>query len=405
MKKTLIAVAALVATGAFAQSVTIRGSFDTGLVQFNMKGAQVTGIGSNLSSTSALFFEGNSDLGGGLKTAFRFETDLNTASTAGNTGSTGNLAGATTAAPSGLLGTGTGFFNGSASVLGNGEVFVSLGGASTGTLILGTMNNLGLQAHGTANPLGTAIGSGFRSTSTSAANAGSTALVRNDNTFAYTTPSFGGLTGTWLARKAQNSSAVSGNTNYSSSLGAQQQSAISELGLAYSAGPLNAVLSRSTEDATVTNVMAIAATSTGAITGTNGNKGTLTALGANYNRGATTYYAGYQGQKSVNGAGVAQRDTTAFNIAAKYIMGVNTFMVNMGRLSGATAAANIGTSTSASLLGLGYEYALAKNAALVARYERIADTTALGVAATTGYNVVAGNTDRTRMGVGLRYNF
>jgi len=403
MKKTLIAVAALVATGAFAQSVTIRGSFDTGLVQLNMKGAQVTGIGSNLSSTSALFFEGNSDLGGGLKTSFRYETDLNTASTLGNTGSTGNLAGATTANPTGVPGTGAGFFNGSASVLGNGEVFLAVGGAATGTLTLGTMNNVGLRAHGTANPLGTAIGSGFRATSTSAANAGSTAAVRNDNTFAYDTPNFGGFTGTWLARKAQNSSAASGNTNYSSSLGAQQQSAVSELALAYNAGPLNAILARSTEDATVVNTVAIAASGVAATS--LGNKGTLTSLAANYNMGATTYYAGYQGQKSVNGAGVAQRDTTAFNIAAKYVMGVNTFMVNLGRLTGATSAANIGTSSTASLVGLGYEYALAKNAALVARYERIADTAALGVAATTGYNVVAGNTDRTRAGVGLRYNF
>jgi len=397
MKKTLIAVAALVATGAFAQSVTIRGSFDTGLVQYNMKGAQVTGIGSNLSSTSALFFEGNSDLGGGLKTSFRFETDLNTASTLGNTGAASNLASAT---GTNTTASTTGLYNGAASVLGNGEVFVSLGGAATGTLTLGTMNNVGLRAHGTANPLGTAIGSGFRATSTSAANAGSTAAVRNDNTFAYDTPNFGGFTGTWLARKAQTTSSLLGNTNYSSSLGVQQQSAVSELALAYSAGPLNAILGRSTEDATVVTAIT-AGTGAAAL----GNKGTLTSLAANYNMGATTYYAGYQGQKSVSAAGVAQRDTTAFNIAAKYIMGVNTFMVNMGRLSGATTAATIGTSTSASLLGLGYEYALAKNAALVARYERIADTTALGVAATTGYNVVAGNTDRTRMGVGLRYNF
>jgi predicted porin len=396
MKKTLIAVAALVATGAFAQSVTIRGSFDTGLVQYNMKGAQVTGIGSNLSSTSALFFEGNSDLGGGLKTSFRFETDLNTASTAGNTGAASNVASAAGANAA----AGSGIFNGAASVLGNGEVFLAVGGAAKGTLTLGTMNNVGLRAHLAANPFGTAIGSGFRATSTSAANAGSTAAVRNDNTFAYDTPNFGGFTGTWLARKAQTTASLLGNTNYSSSLGAQQQSAVSELALAYNAGPLNAILGRSTEDATVVNAIT-AGTGVAAL----GNKGTLTSLAANYNMGATTFYAGYQGQKSVSAAGVAQRDTTAFNIAAKYVMGVNTFMVNMGRLSGATNKDTIGTSTSASLVGLGYEYALAKNAALVARYERIADTAALGVAATTGYNVVAGNTDRTRMGVGLRYNF
>lgn len=396
MKKTLIAVAALVATGAFAQSsVTIRGSFDTGLVSYDMKGAKVTGVGSNLSSTSAFFFEGTGDLGGGLKANFRLESDFNTASVGGNTGTTANVA-----SSAGAAGGSSGITNGTASTFGNGEVFVALDGGF-GNLKLGAMNNLGLEQHLTAQPFGTAIGSGFRATSTSAANAGSTALVRNDNTFAYTTPSFSGITGTWIARKQQTNSSALLNTNYSASLGVQQQSAVSEVGLRYNAGPLNVIASRSGEDAT--NVQA---TTAGTGAPKFGNKGTLTVLGANYNLGALTLYAGYQNQKSDNGA-VAQSATTGVNVGAKYVMGVNTFMANAGRLSGANTAANVAASNnnSASLIGLGYEYALAKNAAVVARYERIGDNAALGVAATTGYAAVAGNNDRTRMGVGIRYNF
>ena len=381
MKKTLIAVAALVATGAFAQSsVTISGSFEAGFVSLDMKGQKVLGVAHNMSSTSGLNFGGTSDLGGGLKANFKLGTDINPVSGSGNSGTTGNTSTVTS----------TGITNGTVGRFGNAESFVNLEGVF-GKASFGLPNGLSLGAHGASQPMGTAIGSGFRSTST-----GYTALVRYDNSMRYDSPVIaGGLTVSYLGRKQQ-PDAVS--ANYSESLGAQNQAGISELGASYSAGPLNVVFARTTEDAL--NVKTASTT-----TFTNGNKVTGNALSANYTFGAATVYAGWQGAKSQNNLNAGQRDTTGMNIAAKYAMGTNTFMANIGRVGGYIGAANLGTSNSASLVGLGYEYALSKTAAITARYERVGDNATLGAAAVTGYTQVPGNNDRTRMGVGLRVGF
>ncbi len=77
MKKTLVAIAALAATGAFAQSsVTIDGVVDAGYQSVNYKGNTVNGIAGNGSSTSQLNFRGTQDLGGGAKASFLYENEL-----------------------------------------------------------------------------------------------------------------------------------------------------------------------------------------------------------------------------------------------------------------------------------------------------------------------------------------
>jgi predicted porin len=73
MKKTLIAVAALVATGAFAQStMTISGMIDAGYQTVTQASGTVV---NNIASTTAsrLRFVGANDLGGGMKGNFWFE--------------------------------------------------------------------------------------------------------------------------------------------------------------------------------------------------------------------------------------------------------------------------------------------------------------------------------------------
>jgi predicted porin len=389
MKKTLIAIAALAATSAFAQSsVTISGSVEAGLVSFDMKGQKVMGVGFNMSSTSGLNFAGTTDLGGGLKANWKLGTDINPTSSSGNAGTTANTVGAAGTAGA----TATGLTNGTAGRFGGAESFLNLQGGF-GKIALGVPIGLALAGHGTSQPFGTAIGSGFRSTS----GMNSTVAVRYDNSLRYDSPTMSGVTVSYLGRAQQ---AGAPTANYNESLGAQDQARVSELGVAYNAGPLNLHMSTTTEDAlNVGN----AAAGTGVVT--NGNKATATFLTGNYNLGAATVYAGYQNSKSNNGLGVGQRDTKGMNLAVKYVMGTNTFLANVGRVSGYIGAANVGTSNTASLLGLGYEYALSKTTAVTARYERVGDNAALGVAATTGYTVVAGNNDRTRMGVGLRVAF
>ena len=80
MKKTLIALAAVAATGAaMAQSsVTIYGVVDVGFTSVNNNGTGTdnTGLTSSNMTTNRLGFRGTEDLGGGLKANFQVETSL-----------------------------------------------------------------------------------------------------------------------------------------------------------------------------------------------------------------------------------------------------------------------------------------------------------------------------------------
>jgi len=71
MKKSLIALAALAATGVVSaqSSVTISGQVDVGLI--NPIGAQKTRIDQSANGMNQIVFSGNEDLGGGLRATFR----------------------------------------------------------------------------------------------------------------------------------------------------------------------------------------------------------------------------------------------------------------------------------------------------------------------------------------------
>lgn len=392
MKKSLIAIAALAATGAFAQStVTIDGVVDAGYVNYDIKGAKVSGIDRNLTATSQFNFRVNSDLGGGMNASWRSETDFVVTSNGANQGTVGNVGGATVAGNANLT-------NGTASTFMNGEQELALS-TSYGRVGFGAINNTALFTHLYSQPFGTAIGSGFNAVSGSL----TTANVRDDNSFQYTTPTFlGGLKFNALVRKAQGQSASSGNANFNASLGAQQQAGSTSFAAQYNAGPLNALLTRNVKDATVVaSPSAASATAAAGATLTYGTRGTYTALAANYKLGGATVYAGYQASAATDGVGATASDRKYMNVAVKYEMGANMFLANAGRLSKAGTATT--SSSSSSLFALGYEYALSKTAALTARYERISDSA--GAVSTTGYATTTGNNDRTRMGVGLRLSF
>jgi len=77
MKKSLIALAALAATSAFAQSsVTIWGIADAGVQNVSQGGVSKTQLSSSGLSSSQLGFKGTEDLGGGLSASFHFEAGL-----------------------------------------------------------------------------------------------------------------------------------------------------------------------------------------------------------------------------------------------------------------------------------------------------------------------------------------
>ena len=96
MKKTLIAVAALAATGAFAQ-VSVYGRLDAGYAQTKTTTGPGTytkanGVESHNSASSMWGIQGTEDLGGGMKAFFKLEQDIYTAN--GNTGNSGAGGGA-----------------------------------------------------------------------------------------------------------------------------------------------------------------------------------------------------------------------------------------------------------------------------------------------------------------------
>lgn len=349
----------------------------------------------------------SSDLGGGLKATWRSETDFSPVSNGANTGTTAIVT-STNATSGANAAIASGASNGTQGVFGNGEQKLALSGGF-GDVAFGAINNTALTAHLTSQPFGTAIGSGFvgpaggTNGGTGLGNTGLsgsvvTASVRNDNSFQYTSPDFaGGVKINYIMRKAQGSTALLNNTDYSPTLGAQNQGGVSSFAVLYNAGPLNAVLTRDIQDQTTVNSVS---TATGITTA--GNRGTFTALAANYNMGAATFYGGYQTNFATNGAGADAVNRKTLNVAVKYDVGVNSFMANMARGTnsfGATPA------SAPSMFGLGYEYALSKTAAITARYERVSGDNA-GWTLTTGLNTaLITNTDRTRMGVGLRVSF
>jgi len=72
MKKTLVAIAALAATGAFAQtSVTLYGNMDQAVFDAKQSGGnKVLSSASNAGTTSLWGITGSEDLGGGTKAEF-----------------------------------------------------------------------------------------------------------------------------------------------------------------------------------------------------------------------------------------------------------------------------------------------------------------------------------------------
>ncbi len=116
MKKSLIALAALAATGAFAQSsVTMYGVADLGVTNASGSVNSITKITSGNINSSRLGFKGTEDLGSGMSAKFVFEGDVQP-----QTG-TGSVSGAPAANASGnnttVVGTSGGFtFNRQATV-------------------------------------------------------------------------------------------------------------------------------------------------------------------------------------------------------------------------------------------------------------------------------------------------
>jgi predicted porin len=240
MKKTLVALAAISAVSAFAQStVVVDGFMDRGYLALSNSNStkNLKTVGSN-SGTTTLGFKYYEELGGGLKIGGQVNTDW------------ADIGGASQASAIGSA---------QLSGFANSQSFASISSATMGTLNLGTPNNETLvnntaiaspefstgvgsaysTVFSTANGLGTGT-TGFAGTVgeqasiTAAANVGARA-IRINNTVQYKTPVFNGLQFTYgLTPQNNNVTANSGNTN---TVG------VTEYALRYTNGPIDAMYS------------------------------------------------------------------------------------------------------------------------------------------------------------------
>ncbi len=383
MKKSLVALAALAATSAFAQSsVTLSGNVDAAYATINYKGQSVSGITNNGSSTSTIQLSGTEDLGGGLKANFKLNSDFNVTSTNGNAGYGGVM----------YTGSNTGVAGSAGSWL-NSEQFVGLSGGF-GTVQAGVVNNLSLSAGGTGNPFGTAIGSGFRAlyntdvigTMGSAGTAGS--AVRYDHSIKYISPTINGFS---LALYNVSKNDKASSDQFSTTFGNYDRAGVTETALNYNKGPINvSYASQSVKGRDITQLNA----STGVLVNTK-----LNTLGANYTMGNTTLFLLNQTSEATT-ASAKTRDTKYTSFGVRQVMGATTLLAQMGTLSNDVT----NTADKSKLTGLGADYALSKRTNAYFRYESIDDKNGY-VANPSKLAAVTGDNKRTRTAIGVRHTF
>lgn len=208
MKKTLIALAAVAASGAaFAQSsVTLFGIVDLNIRNVRQGGDNLTSLSQDGIASSRLGFRGVEDLGGGMSAGFWLEAGLNP----------------DTGTPAGLQ-----FQRRSTVSLMGGFGEVRLGRDYTPTF----------WNHTVYDPFGT-VGVGSSINTFTALGSGATTLVRANNTIAYFTPNLGGF-GAQIQYAFKETTAANDPNEYAG------------IRLTYAAGPLSVALATASEGSTI----------------------------------------------------------------------------------------------------------------------------------------------------------
>ncbi len=315
MKKTLIAMAALAATGAFAQ-VTISGVMDAGYKMVDAAVGDNTTIAQNGTATSAIVLGATEDLGGGMKASVRYEMN-----------------------PDFVAGAGLAATNQS-----NGYNFVGVSG-NFGSVLLGRLNTSTLATHGLANPFGTAVGSGYATMlhryNAPTTGAG-TAPTRFNGAIEYSTPMMSGfqVRALYVPKVDQTDST------------ANNRQGVTDLGLSYANGPLAAAISQQAISGANAAVAPLSNLGT--------EKSTLTTMAASYQLGAFKLAAGLATHKQDNSV----VDTATTRLSGTYTAGAVTGMLTWAKQDDKLAADADRTS-----MGLGVDYALSKTTAVYFRYE------------------------------------
>ena len=378
MKKTLVAIAALAATGAFAQSaVTLTGNLDFAYASITgtqpVSNAKTITTGNGTSSTSVINIDAIEDLGNNLKAKAHYGLDPRTLSN----DSLGYTAQAAAQATSNTL---TG--------LARDEVYVGLAG-NFGEIKLGAPNSIGLNVFQAASPLGTGVGSGYAPNSGQFTNA--VVTTRYNRSARFDSPAIAGFTASVLYAPG-NDVAADATTNSASLYQANQvpnARKTTEIGLKYANGPLNVAFANIKQD-TAANAIGWYANNpgTGAVTEATSSN----VLGANYafSTGTTIYAGVNRGDKLTTTSGAA-----AWAKGTRYAV-----KQNLGNVDLIAQYSTYETSTAKQTVsGLRADYNFSKTAAAYVGYESW-DT---GIAAADAKSTSSG--DRKIVSMGIRKSF
>jgi len=353
MKKTLVAMAALAATGAYAQSsVTIDGIMDANYTNAKAYGQNYTLIDQSGARTTTFKFTGSEDLGGGTKAKFRFEAQPSIIAGNGNAYNTsGSSISAGTVVANGTAQT-TGQASAQSGLVGKGYNFVGAEG-SYGEVQLGTINLASLSAFTTGSgAFNTGIGSGYKHSIFAD-------TTRIESAAVYFTPNINGFVGRYTI-------GTSNDSQYGSTTGiVLRRAAVNELGLDYAQGPIK-ITYASLKSKTSPNEAAVSSTAAAASNVTT----TTNTLGASYTIGDAKI--GYTNQSQKNNAGADSDSvnravsTSASMLFGQYQMGATRLMLSSGSRKTNSGYATV-TVTDTNLAGLkgtytGYavEYDLSK---------------------------------------------
>jgi len=373
MKKSLVALAALAASTAFAQSsVTISGTIKGGVAQTKYSGA-TSGNGSNTAvsdGSSQFHIKGVEDLGQGLKAEFqidtRFRIDDNGAAPTTSPLATGNT----------FIGVTGGF---GTVRLGKMDTHYCLGSDSNGT------RATALQASGCAL-LGYVNGN--------AAAQAVAAGTRSVNNIRFISPTFNGLT--VQADYSTNPTGVEGAVGTTSGGNAQAIRAT------YTAGPLTTAVGHY-------NYKSEDQTSTAARTN---QKSTNFMI--NYDLGMATVGLAYDntsnGSAAASVAAFTETERTATSLPITIPVGAGTILFTYTKAGNSKTAGVVNANTSATLVSVGFDYALSKRTSMGVSYARLNNNTsgAYALYAQSSLNGTAVNAtgqDASQVYVGLRHTF
>jgi predicted porin len=334
MKKTLVALAALAATSAFAQnSVTIFGVIDQAYNQVKASGAtatsdeKVTTIGAGANSAngsgnlqgSRIGFQGTEDLGNGKRAGFHIEYGINL------TGAGPSAAGTATDS---IVGQGVGNLR---------QGFVTLSDAKMGTLIAGTVYAFHADASGTQAAAFAGTGTNNTYGAHNLLKYGATfGNPRANNALAYVSPTVNGFT----LKAAQHFGEQIEGSSTTAAAG-QKNNRASSFALDYVQGPLSGGLAQTNyKDAVLTTTTLVDVMGTtndsSALDGSKGrNNITNTVAGVAYNFGFAKvglHTAKYKQENVAQSTG----GTTGYLVEAKHNA------VSAGIPLSANAALNLG---------------------------------------------------------------